>query len=94
MYPNQIYPLRNESRCIWKEINKDTIILSHDGQWLHQLNGIGAVIWNQCNGFTSIIEIISNICKEFAVEEERARKDVLRFIEGLSAKDLIIYKDK
>lgn len=86
------FPCRNEKECIWRVIDNETVIFAEDGQWLHQLNGIGHEIWNMCDGTVSIEEITNKICDEFEVENSTALNDVLSFIKELSHKNLITYK--
>ena len=54
-------PSRNESKCFWRKVGGDTVLFSEDGQWLHQLNDVGAEIWNMCNGVFTVREIAEKL---------------------------------
>ncbi len=88
------YPCRNEEKCIWRFIDNETIIFSEEGQWIHQLNDLGAEIWNMCDGKLSIAGIINKTCDDFDVKEEAAEADIISFIEELSLKNLIILNEE
>ncbi|MDR4508611.1 MAG: PqqD family protein [Candidatus Brocadiaceae bacterium] len=89
----QKLPIRNESQCVWSKINNDTFIISDEGAMFHQLNTVGEVIWNMCTGTCSIKEIADSLCNEFEIEKEAAVKDVVSFLEELSHKGLIHFKE-
>src|SRR5438094_3796189 len=67
-------------------------ILEVAGQPVFELNRVAASIWNKLTARLSIQEIIGQIAVEFEVPEERAAKDVTRFIETLKDR-LLIYDD-
>ncbi|MCF6148023.1 MAG: PqqD family protein [Candidatus Kuenenia sp.] len=87
-------PCRNEQNCIFRKIDEDMIIFSEEGQWLHQLNDIGADIWNLCDGTLNIEQIIGRICDEYDIDFKNALIDVSEFLKKMSDKNLIIYKEE
>lgn len=89
------YPCRNEQNCVWRMIDGELIILSEEGQWIHELNGVGLEIWNACDGKLTISEIADKIYGEFDIEKEVAEADVQSFIEELAQKGLVtLHQDK
>lgn len=87
------YPCRNEQDCIYRVIDNEAVIFSEEGQWIHELNSIGVEIWELCEGVLSFQAIVDKICDEYEIEREVAEADILSFIEELSKKGLIIFKD-
>jgi hypothetical protein len=52
---------------------------------IHTLNDVGAFIWEQIDGHRTIVEIVALMVKEFEVTEDEADKDLVEFIQQLSA---------
>lgn len=87
------FPRRDE-QCIWRIIDNETIILSNEGTWLHQLNDVGTEIWNMCDGALSLTEIADKICDMFDAEKDVIKNDMQEFFLELSQKGLITFQEK
>ncbi len=85
------YPCRNERDCIWRVIDKETVVFSDDGLLVHELNGTGAEIWKMCDGKASIPQIVNKIYEEFDVQKEEAETEVKLFVDTLHKKGLIMF---
>ena len=81
------------SKCIWRVVDGETIIIGEDGEWFHVLNEVGTEIWNCADGAMTVEEIILKICREFEVEESTARQDTAEFIRILSEKGVVEFKE-
>ena len=67
-----------------------TVILLISGM-MHQLNLLGGMIWNLCDGKHSEAQIVDVLLKEFDVERELLAEDVNEFIQDLLKRDWLIY---
>ncbi len=65
-----------------------TVTLISGGQ-MHQLNLIGGMIWNLCDGQHSIEEISSELALEFEADSEELIDDVRGFVSDLQARGWI-----
>ena len=66
-----------------------TVILLISGM-MHQLNLLGGMIWNLCDGTRSEEQIVDALLEEFAVERALLAEDVAEFIQDLLKRDWLI----
>jgi len=86
-------PLRAE-RLAYKSIGMDTVILDSKGrQEVHELNEVAGFVWNLCDGHHDLDSIVEEVCKEFDVENETAKKDVVELLNEFQGKDLLSPED-
>lgn len=84
MYPKQ------SSDITCQTINGEAVILNRESQQIHQLNEAGSFIWAQCDGSTSVSEIVEFVTERFDVEHDIAAVDVNRTLEELLALSLLV----
>ena len=60
-----------------------TVILLLSGM-MHQLNLVGGLIWQQCDGQKTLTEIAGELAKEFSVEQVEVETDVAEFVADLT----------
>jgi len=66
-----------------------TVILIQSGM-MHQLNLVGGMIWERCDGQRSIDEITDEMATEFAVERSELEADVSEFVADLTERGWLI----
>lgn len=66
-----------------------TVILLQSGM-MHQLNLIGGLIWQQCDGQQTLAAIASELAREFSVEQTEVESDVAEFVTGLAERGWLI----
>lgn len=66
-----------------------TVILLLSGM-MHQLNLVGGLIWQQCNGQKSLEEISAGLAAEFAAEKDEVASDVAEFVADLAKRGWLI----
>lgn len=71
--------------------NEGTVILLISGM-MHQLNLLGGMIWTFCDGSRTIDQIVTELKKEFDVEEEVLRADVQTFVDDLLGRKWLEYE--
>ncbi|WP_303720980.1 GeoRSP system PqqD family peptide chaperone [Malonomonas rubra] len=69
---------------------RGTVILLISGM-MHQLNLLGGMIWNLCDGTRTEEQIVDCLLKEFDVERNVLAADVAEFIEDLLQREWLIY---
>lgn len=67
-----------------------TVILLQSGM-MHQLNLIGGLVWQQCDGNKTVAEIASELGGEFAVDPAEVERDVADFVTDLAERGWLIY---
>jgi hypothetical protein len=72
-------------RLAARKVGGEMVILSADDSSLFVLNEVGTVIWEAADGGTTLEAIAAGVCREFDVELETARHDVLEFVHALAA---------
>ena len=50
--------------------------MDREGGKVHQLNTVASIVWDRCDGSSSIQAIVDRLVAEFDVEREAALKDV------------------
>ena len=66
-----------------------TVILLLSGM-MHQLNLIGGMIWEQCDGQNTLTDIAGELAKEFSVEQTEVESDVAEFVADLAERGWLI----
>ena len=59
-----------------------TIVLP-DRAEVKVVNEIGSLVWDKMDGARTVAQLIEAVVAEYEVEPEKARRDVLEFIESL-----------
>lgn len=60
-----------------------TVILLLSGM-MHQLNLVGGMIWQHCDGEKTVQDIAALLASEFAVEQGAVEADVIEFVADLA----------
>ncbi len=81
-------PVQNNALTI-RQIGKETIILTEEGEELHTLDETGTFVWLTIDGKKSLGQILDMICAEYDVTYDRAREDLIVFTETLMKKGII-----
>lgn len=83
------YPSR-KSNLAFRPIANELVIIDLDGtRTFHQLNEVGAFIWQLCDGKHHLDSITQKIQDEFEINESEARNDVHTFIDELNQLNLL-----
>jgi len=70
-------------------VDGETVILDRQGGLIHQLNHTASIIWQQCNGTSTITDIVHQLSQEFDIDSEAARQDVLTILGQLRQLSLL-----
>ncbi len=66
-----------------------TVILLLSGM-MHQLNLVGGLIWQQCDGERTLPDIAAELAREFSVEQSEVDSDVAEFVADLAERGWLI----
>lgn len=66
-----------------------TVILLLSGM-MHQLNLVGGLIWQQCDGDKTIADIADELAGEFDVDKAELASDVVDFVADLAKRGWLI----
>lgn len=66
-----------------------TVILLLSGM-MHQLNLVGGLIWQRCDGTRSLTEIADELGREFDVDKAEVASDVVDFVADLKKRGWLI----
>jgi len=66
-----------------------TVILLLSGM-MHQLNLVGGLIWQECDGNRTLSEISAGLAREFAVDPQEVEADVVEFVADLAERGWLI----
>lgn len=70
--------------------DEGTVILLISGM-MHQLNLLGGMIWELCDGNRSIEQVVAELHKEFDVDVAILQADVLEFVDELLERGWLSY---
>jgi hypothetical protein len=77
-----------------RKVGEEIIIISSDGEELHCLDEIAMFIWENIDGVKNVNTILDNICNSYEVSRAVAKKDLLRFVDELVKKGMVIFEGK
>jgi hypothetical protein len=75
-----------------REIEGQILFLRPDDHFLYTVNASGQFIWREILNKTPLSGIIRSLAVKFGISEEKAEKDVLKFIRELQKKKIILEK--
>ena len=75
-----------------REIENQILFLRPDDHFLYTLNKTGKFIWGQILQKKPVAKIVKKFAKRFSISDEKANKDVLKFIKELEKKKVILKK--
>ena len=67
----------------------ETVLLALDTGRYYTLNRLGTVIWDQCNGHTTMKDIHAVLCDRFEVSSDRALDDLVALANQLVQEGLL-----
>ena len=87
---DQVFALNED--IAHREIEGQILFLRPDDHFLYTVNASGQFIWREILNKTPLSGIIGNLAIMFGISEEKAEKDVLKFIRELQRKNIILKK--
>jgi hypothetical protein len=84
----QTFPKRNED-VHSTNMDGESVLLNLVTGRYYSLNSVGALIWEQCSGAHSLMDILVQLCVRFDVSEIEAQGDLLDLIDRLCEEGLI-----
>lgn len=78
------------SHLSWKKLGDFTLILDSKGEnQAHQLNEIGSIIWEYCDGEKTHEELITHLSSLYDTTSQQLSLDISLYIEELKNKKLL-----
>jgi hypothetical protein len=81
-------PIRTEN-VISRQIDDEAVLVSPEQGEVKVINQTGVLIWESCDGHTSVGQLVEIVCSEYLVDQEVAQVDVLAFLEALHERGLV-----
>lgn len=77
-------------QVLGRELDGESVLLDLDSGMYYGLNGVATVVWNRvvAGGEVDVDQLVAEVVDEFAVEPDRARREVEAFVEALRANRL------
>ncbi|MBD3372770.1 MAG: PqqD family peptide modification chaperone [Candidatus Coatesbacteria bacterium] len=81
--------VRRYSDLPWRRIENEIFIITPDDGGLHNLNEVGARVWELLAGSRDVAGIVDQLLGEYEVERERLSADILGLLAKMRRADLI-----
>ena len=72
-----------------QQVDGETLVLDEQNGYIHQFNDTASFVWQQCDGKSSLTEIVQRFAREFDLEDLVATKDVSEVIEKFRDLELL-----
>jgi hypothetical protein len=89
MDSNGLKKVKRNDEAVWRVIDGEVVVLIPQEQSLHALTGCGSRIWELIEGETTVLEIIEQICAEYEVDSQKAREEIIEYVDKLVHKKLV-----
>lgn len=66
------------------------LLLIQDDHTVFELDEVGALIWQQCDGHHSVEAIAEVVAERYAVALDRATRDTKSFVQALASEELVV----
>lgn len=96
--PNAEALLRGESlprrspSVAWQKVDGEMVLLRIKERELLGLSDVGRRLWEMADGSNSVDRMVSTLVSEYVVSDEKARTDVLSFLEELVSLDALMLR--
>ncbi len=70
-------------------IDGELVVFDPESAKVHQLDPVGAVIWQLLDGEATLAELIADLAEGFGVPEAQVRADVAALLDSLREHDLL-----
>jgi hypothetical protein len=70
-------------------LDEEAVLLNLANGVYYSLNPVGTVVWEQLTGSRPLEEVLEAVCRQFAVTEEAARRDLVALVSRLRDEGLI-----
>ncbi len=84
------YVKKNDEKTAYRTIDGEAVVVNLKDSTFHTLNPVATFIWEQADGQTKIDQMIENICQEFEVDWDTAKKDCLEFLGEMIGRGLVV----
>lgn len=72
------------------DMGEGLILYNHDSSLVHHLNPSAALVWQLCEGWTTVRQLAGHIARDYELEPEEVRGQVGAVIAELDALDLLM----
>jgi hypothetical protein len=76
---------------IGRTVDKETVLVIPQRGQVKVLNEVGGEIWELTDGKRTIAEIAEQICTQFAVDQNTAQADTLKFYTELFEREIVFF---
>jgi len=73
-----------------REVAGEVVIMTGADAKLHALNEVGTFVWGLLDSETQVARIVSAVVENFRVDREAAERDVLKFLDDMIEKDILV----
>ena len=74
---------------VWQVVEGEALLVIPGRGQVKVLNEVGSRIWSLADGSLTVGEIVEVICREYDVEYQQARADVLEFVNQLVERGIL-----
>lgn len=80
---------RRVGHIISQRISEKLVLLDPKTGAYYSLDGVGARVWELCDGSRTISETVASICAEYDADPKAIEADVLNLLDELSREQLV-----
>ena len=80
-------------KTAFRVMDGEAVVVIPEDNEVKILNEVGSRVWELIDGNRDITKITSLICNEFDISHETAREDIMKFIDELYHKKMVILLD-
>ena len=84
--------LIREENVAWRIIEGEAVLIASKDSSVHSLSDVGTRIWQLADGNLTVGQIVDALNEEYEVEKDELEKDVIEFVESLSAEPLALVR--
>jgi Coenzyme PQQ synthesis protein D (PqqD) len=82
--------LKHQDRVIFQEVGGQQVLLNLTDGLYYALDGVGARIWELCDGTRTVSDVIELLCQEYEAARKTIQDDTLELLEDLVGANLVV----
>lgn len=86
----QSCPVRNPA-VIDEQVGEERVLVFPERGKVAVLNPVASRIWSLCSGSCSVLEMVEIVNRDYEIDLEQGRADVLEFLAELASRDAIYF---
>lgn len=82
--------LKQRSNLLVRKVGDELVVLDQIANQVHQLNAVASLVWELCDGSSSVSTMVAQVKERYDVESDAAERDVQNLLAQFTELGLLV----